>query len=279
MQASSSPLLHFPVLSKADFVFFRLLGPGLGNLLFPLYRAFQGQQLMGGELVFPQFAQLKPGPWLRRETDARAYSDLFNPRRGAEILKHVRALALIHLSNGEKVKQYEGLATHFIGLDPCLRLPFIELLTSRYSRADRLAENTAAVSRADICVHIRRGDFLPSNAAMASHGSMNFRIGDDWYVQATAHARHLSPSGQVRVFTDAPSLPASLLEALGADEVDQSPDALFSLLRMSAHGTLVASRSSFSLWAAFLGHSRLIIPESFALDRYMPDGIIDTLRC
>ena len=86
--ATDRALLHFPVLSRADFLFFRLLGPGLGNLLFPMYRAFQAQRLEGGQLVFPQFFQWKPGPWLRREKDARAYGDLFRHRTPQEVLLH-----------------------------------------------------------------------------------------------------------------------------------------------------------------------------------------------
>lgn len=279
MSATSSTVLHFPVLSRADFVFFRLLGPGLGNLLFPLYRAFQGQRNEGGELVFPQFTQFKLGPWMRREADVRAYSGIFRLRDAPEVARHAKALLLSGMFRSADVQLYEGLGRHYHDLDPALRAAFTQLLMSRYRQPRVLHSSLRDVSRHDICVHVRRGDFQYATANTATQGTMNVRIEDDWYVQATAKARRLSPQAKIRVFTDAPQLPASLMSALRADELDSSPDALSSLLRMSAHGVVVASRSSFSLWAGFLGECRMVVDESFDMDRYMPPGAVETLRC
>ena len=88
-----------------------------------------------------------------------------------------------------------------------------------------------------------------------------------------------APGARVRVFTDAHTLEPALLTALEADELDASPNALHSMLRMSAHGTIITSRSSFSLWAAYLGSGQAIVHRDFDLGRYMPDHAIRVIRC
>jgi hypothetical protein len=280
MKEITRPLLHFPVLSRADFVFFRLRGSGLGNLLFPLYRAYQARQLQGGLLVFPQFLQLKPGPLMRREPDARAYGDIFQARTAKEVMHHARALWLLHTGKDERqLRIYEGLGRHFHELSPALRADFRRSLIQRYRQSQRLQQALSKIHEEDIAVHIRRGDFAASTNPMAAQGTMNFIIEDEWYVLATELARQRSPSGKVRVFTDSSELPPSLLKALKPNEIDQSPDALHSLMKMSGHGTIVTSRSSFSLWAAYLGNSHAFVNRDFDIERYMPIETLDISRC
>ncbi|MEK8085718.1 alpha-1,2-fucosyltransferase [Aquabacterium sp. A3] len=277
--ATDRALLHFPVLSRADFLFFRLLGPGLGNLLFPMYRAFQAQRLEGGQLVFPQFFQWKPGPWLRREKDARAYGDLFRHRTPQEVLLHAKAVALRLSGHAERLRVQEGLGRHFHDLDAAHQATFKQWLVDHYRHREALMQELASISAQDICVHIRRGDFAAATTAAAQQGTMNYQIPDEWYVDAVRVARQSAPGARVRVFTDAHTLEPALMAALGADEVDASPNALHSMLRMSAHGTIVTSRSSFSLWAAYLGSGQAIVHRDFDLGRYMPDHAIRVIRC
>lgn len=279
MKDDSHFLLHFPVLSRADFLFFRLFGSGLGNLLFPLHRAYQAQQLQGGQLVFPQFMQLKPGPLLRGELDARAYGDLFKRRSANEILKHAQALWLRAANSTGQLRTYEGLGRHFHDLDPRFRTAFRHYLMQRYRHPEALQQTLSEIRPEDIGVHIRRGDFVAASNPQAMQGTMNFLIEDAWYAQATELARLRSPAGRVRIFTDAAQLPQALLDALNPIEIDQSPNAFHALMKMSAHGTLVASRSSFSLWAGYLGQCHTIVSQSFDLERYMPQQVLDITRC
>jgi len=279
MREDSHSLLHFPVLSRADFLFFRFFGSGLGNLLFPIYRAYQAQQLQGGQLVFPQLMQLKPGPMLRGEVDARAYGDIFRNRSIGEVLKHAQALWLLATNDTRRIRTYEGLGRHFHDLDPRFKVDFRHYLVQRYRHPKALQQTLSEVRPEDIAVHIRRGDFVSASNPQATQGTMNFLLEDEWYVQATAQAKQRSPSGRVRIFTDSAQLPPALLEALKPIEIDRSPNAFHALMKMSAHGTLVASKSSFSLWAGYLGPCHTIVSQSFDLERYLPSHIMDITRC
>lgn len=282
---SKNKILHYPVLSKADFIFFRLLGPGFGNLLFPLYRAFQAQQKIGGELVFPQFFQIKPGPFLRMEKDKRTYVDLFKCRSISEIALHMRARLIASISedlinqpslkiNQAKIIRYEGLKGYFKDLDLKYLSEFNNYLLGRATHVKQLREEIAQISKGDICVHLRRGDFTTEAVQSVASGGMCYRIHDDWYVHATSKARKRFPHAKVRVFSDTPDLEPELLAKLKCYEVDQSRNALHALMKMAAHGALIASKSSFSLWSAYLGQQYVYLNSGFELERYMPDNLL-----
>src|SRR5689334_20396259 len=75
-------LYAYPRFSTLDLGFVRVLGPGLGNLLFPWARcvvACRDRHLIP---VAPTWPQIKLGPWLRGELDKRTYAGLFLPRVG-----------------------------------------------------------------------------------------------------------------------------------------------------------------------------------------------------
>lgn len=269
-------LIHFPILSRADFVIFRLLGPGLGNLLFPVYRAYQAHREFGGTLVFPQFMQLKVGPWLRRERDARSYGDIFLKRNLTEVRQHIHALVLSAARDRSRLRTYEGLGNYFHDLNPKFKSDFIGFLTHRYARQDMLNQESSKITPNDICVHIRRGDFQPAGAG--GNGGMNYQVDDDWYIQATKVARSKSPTGRVMIFTDAESTSEKIINGIMPDEIDTAPDALQSMIKMSKHGQIVASKSSFSLWAAYLGSGSAIIHHDFDIHRYMPESTTEVIR-
>ena len=74
-------IYHYPLLSKYDFLLFRLHGAGLANHLFPMYRAFQKSKETNGVFLFPTMVQLKIGTFIRREQDKRIYFSLFHQRK------------------------------------------------------------------------------------------------------------------------------------------------------------------------------------------------------
>jgi len=282
-------ILHFPVLSDVDFIFFRLFGPGLGNLLFPLYRAFQTQRKIGGKLVFPQFFQIKPGPFLRMEKDKRTYFCLFKRRSVGDTALHMRARFTKSISEDvinqpdfqldkAKIITYAGLKGYFRDLELQHLADFKDYLLGRASHVQQLRGEIARVSKDDICVHLRRGDFSPEAAPGAVSGGMNYRISDEWYVAAVAAARKIFPRARVRIFTDECSVEPKLIARMKCDEVDQSRNALHAVMKMAAHGAIVASKSSFSLWSAFLGQQYMYINNDFELGRYMPNELIECER-
>jgi hypothetical protein len=103
---------------------------------------------------------------------------------------------------------------------------------------------------------------------------MSYRIADEWYIEAVNEAKELSPNAKVRVFTDEAILSQKLLSKLHCDEVDKSENALHAILKMSYHGYLIASKSSFSLWSAYIGNQYTFITEDFEIQKYMLDDCI-----
>ena len=82
---------YIPRLSPIDLIFFRLGGPGLGNLLFPISRALLDARKADGVFINGTFPQLKFGPVIRMERDKRAYRREFTPQ---SLRKRVQRLLL-----------------------------------------------------------------------------------------------------------------------------------------------------------------------------------------
>lgn len=271
-------MIHYPKLSKFDFVFFRMGGPGLGNLLFPVYRAYQEASQAGEEMVFPQFGQFKIGPILRFERDKRLYFDLFKNRSLGEV--YLNAKSVFSVASGRNfdsdIKVHSGLGNYFYDLNASLVKDFELYLLGRVSNLDLLKRKIDSIGGNDICVHVRRGDFSKDKSA---GGGMNYQIEDEWYVKAVNALVDRGGAGRVRVFSDTNDLSQEFLKKLKCDEVDVSSNAMHSLLIMSKHGTIVCSRSSFSLWSAFLGKQHVVHNHDFDFKKYMPPGFVSRIEC
>jgi hypothetical protein len=178
---------HYPIYSKFNFVFFRVGGPGLGNLMFPMYRAFQAANLSNGIFVFPTFFQFKIGPLLRREKDSRSYGDLFKSRRFNEVLLCLRVeLNIIDSTFEDKeidgfsnksnssVVLYEGMRNFFYDLDVGLRDDFLQFLKSRLNNIDLLEMSCKEILPDDVCIHIRGGDFSNEDSEIFSNKRFSF---------------------------------------------------------------------------------------------------------
>lgn len=260
-------LYHFPVLSQPDLLFFRGPGPGLGNLLFPLSRAYLGQKSLGGKLVIPTFRQLKLGTFLRGESDKRTYGDIFQRRTVSDHYNWVASLLQAksyegksQYSFGETVT-YSGMGNQFHDLQGYYR-DVHDFLIGR-------SKLKSFVKPYDIAIHVRRGDF---QADSNSENVQNFSIPIDWYKQALDYAIQISETKYPKIilFTDAE--PAGLLHELGRRDVTPEPlaNALISMLNMSKARVIIGSRSTFSLWGNYLGNNIAIWPSQFDLGRYKP---------
>lgn len=275
---------HYPILSRFNLLFFRIGGPGLGNLLFPLYRAFQGSKKNDETLIFPTFFQLKLGPFLRGEADLRTYGNLFEHRSLKELAIDLNLMINKHrfcaegTNIGENktpsttVIHYAGLKNFYYDLDPTLRSEFISLLESRMHAKDRFSSECTRIEEDDICIHLRYSDFLESIPGKTGHGYKNSPA---WYEKVIKYLRKERPNSKIRIFSDT-EVSQGFLKDTEIYEVDKSQNALHALLKMSRHKTIVCSRSSFSLWAAFLGGKEIIVPKEFDLNIYLPKNLCDT---
>ena len=273
-------LIHFAILSKWDFIHFRLGGPGLGNLLFPLYRALQNQIVYGGEIIFPQFRQIKIGPFLRKEKDKRTYGNIFWPRSKADILLQFKSLTQksilendlnknVSLNIKESITvKYFGLNNYFHDLEPEYIAEFNKFLLAKVKSRRKIDECRQLISENNVAIHLRLGDFSYVNKGHPDERRMNARVPIEWYGKIIHNLINQNPNLVFTVFTDEKILSQEQLNILGKPAIDTSDNALEAILRMSFYPILIGSQSTFSLWAAFLGQSTIILPSGFDVMQY-----------
>ena len=271
-------LYHMARLSSFDLGLLRSPGPGLGNLLLPIARAFGARRRHGGTLVYPTFRQLKIGTILRWERDFRTYGDLFRGRAGREWGDWIRAgmckkvpedqLDMALARDRAMTVTYTGLGRQFHQImDEAA--PFAEWLdgTARYQG---LIQDSY-----DIAVHIRLGDFFVDRPDGVK-GS-GYRQSYDWYRDAVALARDILGEANPRVMLFTDEDPNQVAGELGLDAVELDPgqNAVTAIRNLSKARLIVTSRSSFSMWGVFLGGAQAIWQQGYDLGDKMPvrDGL------
>lgn len=258
----------YPKFSHWDFLFFRLLGPGLGNLLLPWARAILFSKLYGVTLVEPTWPQLKIGTILRREKDLRTYYDLFksskssiqgfhkilllssskklNEKQGQELMTS----GLVDLDDKEnKVIIFEGLGQLFKPLTQYHNLIYQELISIV---KDTHLGGLATDFNNSISCHVRLGDFKLAG--------LNTPLG--WYREAIEKLRNeLGYCVDCNIFSDGTDeelqqlldLPKTKRVCFGSSVSD-----LIALTRSRV--LLCGPNSSFSQWALFMGRMPFILP-------------------
>ena len=255
----------YPKLANLDLVFIGVGGPGLANMFFPMYRALQASKQFDGEFLMPTPTQIKIGPMLRRERDLRLYSDIFVKRSPGEILKRFslsirRTITEESFGNAPKgpcgAVLFAGLKNHFKDLDLSRRQDFMSLLSQRSSNP--LQRDTIE----EIALHIRMGDFSQKQT-----NNMNSRVSFDWYAKALEVARERYPGIPARIYSDEPGRCREFASDSECELADEG-NALEDIFNLAKSRALVASQSSFSLWASFLGQSETFLPVGFNLEGY-----------
>ena len=114
-----------------------------------------------------------------------------------------------------------------------------------------------------VSLHIRRGDFVSSKAA----SSVFKKIELDYYRTAI---RKFSENSLFLVFGDDPELTSAFAREIGGIDIPSLGLSLkeeFMLMALADHQ--IIGNSSFSWWAAYLGHStgkRVVAPRNWYLD-------------
>jgi hypothetical protein len=279
-------IYHYPMLSNYDFLLFRMKGSGLANNLFPMYRAFQKSKETNGVFIFPPIVQLKIGPFIRGESDKRVYLNLFKRRSFDELMK-LKVLfsskkydeLSSNLLNKDKdgVIIYKGIEDlsgsnkyyFFKSFNQEYKEEFISMLIARSKKRDRLFSELKLITKDDICFHIRRGDFPVKGLK-----DDPFRqISDEWFIKVLDYLAREFPRKKIRIFTDDTTSLSNELLSIKDVSVDSSYNAWHAILKMSAHGTIVASTSTFSLWSAFIGDQKIITNNESNLSRFINNEI------
>lgn len=267
---AKSKLYHIPVLSKWDFGLFRSAGPGLGNLLLPIARALIQSVHTDGEFVYPTLRQVKIGTYLRNEPDKRTYGDVFRTRTFAENRKWLRSKTLkkiseenMHRISNEKAITYSGLRKYFHDIQGA------EDIVSPWIKKNAILKGTH-LDKYDIGVLVRLGDF--SKKFVPNSPYKNQRIPIAWYDAAIKEAVDYSgvKNPKIVFFSDAKPEEIGDLMKKWNGSFNPGGNAITDMLNLSQARVAVASRSTFSMWAAYLGDSHLFWDSDYDHEIFFP---------
>ena len=260
----SGSIYTFASFRRGESFGLRLGGPGLGNLLFPWSRAVVFAKKHNLKRINSTWRTLKLGPIIRGERDKRFYTDLFKEN---EIGGLKKTILLNFAKKVDEKDAEEALRTHslwprvivFKGLEnsfyPVLndhetvKRELLKIVSPRHKEAaDKFEKN-------GISVHIRMGDFtIPPNEDVIRAGKWNYRLPIKWYANVIENIRKTTGKEvRVNIFSDGTD--EELREVLKLPNTHRCfyGSAISDLLALSESPILIASASTFSMWASYLG--------------------------
>jgi hypothetical protein len=238
---------------------------GLGNRLMPWARACVYAQAHGLAMLAPQWSQLKIGPLLRGEKDLRLYHNLFQRhpqhigglkaawlKRSAAPLPEPEDLTQPPAPNGKSgVFVFSEERDHFRRLNGWHEFLGRELQTiTRRQWLDR----AAAWGDIPIGMHIRRGDFRAPADESQLLQTGHLQVPLKWFGETVKAIRRAVGQNVRAVFTS-DGTEEEMRELLEIENVERADtgSAIGDLLLLSKSRVFLASGSSFSAWASFLG--------------------------
>lgn len=295
----------YPQFSEFEIPGVRLAGPGLGNLMLIYFRAWLVAKERGYAFIWPTWPSIKPGAYLRREKDKRFYADLFRNRSG--YIDGLKKQRLIRRRDAVTVNarayDYSRIGGDSVILYKYFHMDFEDLVPHVDEIREEIVRNLSRKSRRGLegdmsrCVniHVRLGDFaVNTNALNAGRDNMRIEIG--WYAAIVRKLKDiLGESVAFNVFSDGSDEELGELLAIPGVRRVFYGNSLADILALSRAPLMVASGSSFSLWARFLGQcSSISYPNQIkdhvlkpgsdgfeiecAQDAELPDAAKDTIR-
>lgn len=250
----------YPKLSKFDFVFLRIGGPGLGNLLFPLISALvasvENEKVL---FVQPTLRQFKIGPFLRCERDKRFYHSVFK-RRSFKSIRINFICAFSRFFSKDNTTVISHINVSFKGFHK--HKEFIRNWLREQS-------NYVVKGNYDLAIHIRLGDFLIGNNS--DPNGVNSALPLSWYRDRYLEYRELKSTTSfpsVKIFTDGDITNANEIFPGANIEVVTGGNPMHSILYMAESNYIIGSNSTFSLWAAFLSSGVFVFSDHFDEKRY-----------
>lgn len=247
-------VLTYPVLGRG----------GLGNMLLPWARCYIWSKDNNIAMIAPIWNKLRIGPYIRREKDKRNYQFLFDNKRyinGIERLfyllfyKKVNECYKNPLSGNcylfkRKIICFKGLQDYFNPIKGRNEEILSEL--KKYTKNQYLPKK---ISKKFIGIHIRRGDFsIPISDEILFSGGYNYQIKIDWYISILNKIRNkLEYNIKAIIFSDAKKNELVEISKLPNIEISISNNVITDLLILSSASIMIASGSTFSSWASFLG--------------------------
>lgn len=254
----------YPKFSKYELPGLRLGGAGLGNLLFIYARAIVLSQNRNLRMIWPTWPSLKIGPWIRKESDKRFYNDLFKNKGTAidglkkcQLLMTHRKINYIDvIDNWEVLKDddiliYDMFEMNFRDLLEYRELIVNNILTNLGEKGEKALDFNAGQA---INVHIRLGDFANNTVAL-DNGNNNVRIPVRWYIETIRKVREvLNREIAVNIFSDGTEKEIAPLLHLNNIQRVTFGNSIADIIALSRAPLIIASGSSFSLWARYIGN-------------------------
>jgi hypothetical protein len=263
----------YPRFSNLGAFGFRKGGPGLGNLFFPYARALLFAKERGFTLINPSWATFKLGTFLRGEKEKRMYLQIFKPVGISGIEKTF--LLLGHRKITESAAAGKHVPLGSVVLTHGLGNLFKDIAHDREYLADKFwdmlrledAARIRALGPLGIGVHVRLGDF-PSR----------HRVPIDWYIRMIEKIRRIT-GVEVPVVVTSDGTDAELADILRLPRVRRLRlGAVGELFALAQSKVILASDSTFSAWAAFLGHVPILwCKRDASLDGLFADNTINEL--
>ncbi len=269
-------LYSYAQLSPNDFGLFRLSSLGLGNLLLPWARFIVASKKYNLKPIYPTWNQVRIGAILRGEIDKKFYHDLFcRPHSQIGSLKKTFLLNTIRkITEKDFYETYvkddssfdEDIIVVFEGMD--IYNPFSAILPDHKLVFDELINITRCEHKnglrfsfdRSISIHVRLGDFsIPKNEAVLKSGAQNYRIPISWYVNQVKQLRQqVNRDVPVYIFSDGRNDELSELLSLPNCQRISFGSSIADILALSQSNILIASGSTFSMWASYLGRMPVI---------------------
>ncbi len=251
------PIYAYPKLSRTDLWWFRAGGDGLGNLLFNWARCLSHCRQDGYQMIWPAWASIKPKNLRVNPHDFRFYGNLFS--RPAGVVggwEKARILATSHWVPEAKRQWarpgdlviYRGMGGYF--------QPFRwdhALISRALAAMTRPSHKLGLGQRFPVGIHIRRGDFLRGRTESEIRRRDGIAIPIEWYTAALEALRGKIGEREARVFSDGTDRELQpILDMPHVTRCDYG-SAIGDLLALSGARYLIASGSTFSMWASYLG--------------------------
>lgn len=235
-----------------------LMRAGLANMLAPWVRCFLWCREHDAQMLAPTWFKFRIGPYRRRESDKRRYERLFTSAgyvRGARRLALLASARRIEEGTDPPASGHRPTLVRFFGLGELLKpaLGHSALVASELRRITRPEFIPPPRAEGFVAMHVRAGDFEATDEMKLRAREFNMRLPLEWYVDAATQLHAALPSAMIRVFSDGTAEELAPILRLPSVELVTGGTAITDLLDMSGAEVLVASGSTFSTWAAYLG--------------------------
>ena len=259
----------YPKFSKIEFLDLRLGGAGLGNLLFMYSRAFKFAKENNCEFIWPTWKSIKIGTWLRGEKDKRFYGDLF--RNNSGYVGGIKKKWKLHTAKKVTEETFDSKGDNQVVIFDKYIMDYSYFEEYRNEIKQDLIKNVQKKNRKacefdgsrSICAHIRLGDFLKADTNALQSGINNMSTPVGWYVDIINQIRSAAHE-DVKVYIFSDGRDEELKELLSLNNVERVTfgTSIADILALSNAKLLIASGSTFSSWARFLGGMTTIAYEN-----------------